>query len=275
LGEINQPTAVPELVGLVRGAQSTPAVKQAALHALQGYNQDEIGRQMAAAYPTFRDNAFVREAGLALFASRSSWAMEFLKEVEETKTIHTDDVPYHYARRFKLLQDPAVDSIVDRLWPEARLLSSSEKTDRINKYGQLLDSGNGDAVKGRMLFLSNCGACHRLHDEGGMLGPELTGYDRTDPDYLLLHTVDPNADIREGYEVQKIVTIDDRTLEGRIKSQDGGTVTIEPPLGGKSTTLSKNRIKEMEMQQTSFMPERIMETMSDQQIRDLFSYLSQ
>jgi putative heme-binding domain-containing protein len=123
--------------------------------------------------------------------------------------------------------------------------------------------------------LSNCGSCHQLNGEGGISGPELTGYDRSNPDYLLLHIVDPNADIREGYEVQRIVTTDGRILEGRLKTQSGGTITIEPPLGGKSTVLSQERIAEMEVQQTTYMPERILEPLSDQEISDLFAYLMQ
>jgi putative heme-binding domain-containing protein len=273
MGEISEPSSVPVLLQLVENGQSSPALKQTALHALQGYGKDEIGKRMAKAYPMFRHDAHVREAALALFASRSSWAEEFFKEVEGSRTIHKEDVPYHLARRFKLLEDPAIDKKVDHFWPEVSLANSSEKTEKINHYGELLSSGEGDAFNGRVLFLQNCGACHRLFDEGGMLGPELTGYDRTDPAYLLLHTVDPNAAIREGYEVQRIVTVDGRTLEGRMKMQSGGAVTVEPPLGGKPTTLSKDRIAEMEVQQTSFMPERLLESMTDQEILDLFSYL--
>lgn len=273
LGEINQPAVIPELIKLVKNGQSPAVVKQAALHALQGYDDEGIGKEMAKAFPAFRDNAYVREAALSLFAARAAWTMDFLAEVDQSKTINKNDVPYHLARRFKLLQDPAVDKMVDRIWPDARLVSSDEKTKKINHYGKILSSGKGDVVEGRMLFLTNCGLCHRLNGEGGILGPELTGYDRSNPEYLLLHTVDPNADIREGYEVQRIVTVDGRTLEGRIITQDGGTITLEPPLGGKSTTLSEDRIKEMEVQQTSFMPERLLEKLSDQEIRDLFSYL--
>lgn len=273
VGEINQAAVIPELIKLVRNGQSPAVVKQAALHALQAYNDEGIGQAIAKAFPAFRDNAFVRDGGISLFASRTPWAMDFLAEVDQSKTINKNDVSYHLARRFKLLQDPGVDKIVDRIWPDARLVSSEEKTDRINRYGKVISSGNGDLVEGRVLFLSNCGLCHQLNGEGGILGPELTGYDRSNPEYLLLHTVDPNADIREGYEVQRIVTVDGRTLEGRIKTQSGGTMTFEPPLGGKATTLSKDRIKEMEVQQTSFMPERLLETLTDQEIRDLFSYL--
>src|SRR5690606_12402312 len=56
MGETNLPSSVPVLLNLVKDGQNTPAVKQAALHALQAYPDDEIGQQLARAYPGFRDN---------------------------------------------------------------------------------------------------------------------------------------------------------------------------------------------------------------------------
>ena len=275
LGEINQDEVVPDLLNLVKNGQSSPIIKQTALHALQSYNQKEIGEQLSKAYPGFRDNVYVREAAISLFASRKEWAMDFFNEIEHPKTISPDDVDYHLARRFRLLQDEEINTRADRIWPNSKLLTSEEKTKRINAYGKLIGTGEQNVKKGRTLFLSNCGSCHQLNGEGGISGPELTGYDRSNPDYLLLHIVDPNADIREGYEVQRIVTTDGRILEGRLKSQSGGTITIEPPLGGKSTVLSQERIAAMEVQQTTYMPERILEPLSDEEVSDLFAYLMQ
>ena len=273
MGEIHQPLCIPVLLKLVEGGASA-ALKRTALHALQEYDSEEIGKAVARAYQGFRGDSYVRESALALFSCRKSWAMEFLKEVDETKTIHKDDVPDHLVKKFRLLQDPGIDKLVDKMWPHTRIVSADEKTKRINRYTKILRSGKrGDVAKGRELYLRNCGACHRLFNEGGTLGPELTGYDRLDIDNLLLHIVDPNADIREGFEVQRIVTVDGRIFEGRIKKQTGETTTFEPPLGGKPTTLSRDKIAEMQIQQVSFMPERLLDPMTDQEITDLFTYL--
>ena len=273
MGEVAVPKSMPILLKLVQSGQSTPGIKQAALYALQGFDDEDIGNRIARAYPAFRDVPFVREAGIAFFASRVPWALDFLKEIDDTKTISPDDVPYHLARRFRLLNDRQVDDYVDKLWPNSQLLSSAEKTERINDYEKMLTPIDGDLVNGHVLYMKNCGACHRLHQDGGLLGPELTGYDRSDLQYMLLHTVDPNADIREGYEVQRIVMKDGRVLEGRLKSQSGGSITIEPPLGGKAVTFSMDRVEEMEIMQTSFMPERILDDLTDQEVKDLFAYL--
>jgi putative heme-binding domain-containing protein len=273
MGEVNQPSCVPVLLNLVKRDGVSSALKQDALYSLQSYGSEAIGQELAKAYPAFRGDSYAREAAQALFACRASWALDFLREIDETKIIHSADVPDYVVKRFGLLQDQRVDKVVAKLWPDVRLLTAAEKNERIKKYTAASSTGKGDPAKGRMLFLNNCGACHRLFDEGGTLGPELTGYDRSNVPYLLLQIVDPNADVREGYEVQRIVTSDGRTLEGRIKQQSGGGVTLQPPLGGRSITLSKDKIASMEVQDVSLMPERILDPLSDQEIRDLLAYL--
>jgi putative heme-binding domain-containing protein len=273
MGEINQPACIPVLLNLVKRDGVSSALKQDALYALQAYGSDDIGQQLALAYPAFRGDSYAREAAQALFACRASWALNFLHEIDVTKVIHRADVPEYMVKRFTLLKDKRVDDLVAKVWPDVRLLTPAEKAERIKKYTAASSTGQGDPAKGRMLFLNNCGACHRLFHEGGTLGPELTGYERSNIPYLLLQIVDPNADVREGYEVQRVVTSDGRTLEGRIKEQSGGGVTLQPPLGGRTITLSKEKIASMEVQEVSLMPERILDTMSDQDVRDLLAYL--
>ncbi len=111
-----------------------------------------------------------------------------------------------------------------------------------------------------------------MFNEGGKIGPELTGYERSNVNYLLLNIVDPNADIREGYVVHRITTMDGRTLEGKILSRNGDNLTLQS-LAGKDIILSDTQIKEIKAQKTSIMPERILDRLSNQEIRDLFAYI--
>ena len=272
MGEITPDEAVSVLLALVNKDPST-ALKQNALHALQGYSSDEIGEKVAAFYPGIRADSYVREAAIALFATRATWANAFLNEIENTRVISPTDVPLHLAFRFTLLNDKTVKQKTETLWPGVKLSSASEKTDQINRLKSVLTKEKGDLVKGKSIYLDACGACHRMKEYGGNIGPELTGYDRKNVDYMLLHVVDPNADIREGYETYQIQTTDGRTLVGRISSQTGGTVELIPILGGRKTVLAEDKILTKEIQQVSSMPERLLSKLSDQEVRDLFSYL--
>jgi putative heme-binding domain-containing protein len=273
LGEINQPASVPVLLGMVEKSQSSGAIKQAALQALQRYDEAQIGEKIVEAYPNrLRADPHVRQAALALFASRPAWAQLLLDAIEKTRKISEDDVPEQLVRRLKLLNDPAVVATADRLWPQVRLANSSEKEGQMAQVSQALKAGPGDPVLGRPLFESRCGNCHRLFDRGGSLGPDLSGYDRSNLSYLLFNIVDPNADIREGYVNYHVTTVDGRALVGTITARSGGTITLQP-LGEESITLAAGQIKEMKAQQTSLMPERLLDNLTDEQIRNLFAYL--
>ncbi len=89
---------------------------------------------------------------------------------------------------------------------------------------------------------------------------------------MLANIIDPDAYIREGYEAYHITTTDKRSLLGTIKARSGSTVTVQL-LNGEQITLPANQVKEMEAQKISIMPERLLDELPDQQIRDLVAYM--
>jgi putative heme-binding domain-containing protein len=271
-GQTNQPESVPILLNIIESGKSTAAMKEASLLALQRYDVDEIGLRIVKAYPQFRGDTGVRNAALDLFASRTSWANELFTAISDTKRISKDDVPDQVARRLKQLNNPKINSLADKYWPNVKLSTSTEKNQAIAKYSKLIKSGTGDINKGRILYLANCGYCHRLFNEGGNIGPDLTGYERSNVNYFLLNVVDPNADIREGYGLHRFVTKDGRTLEGKLAASNGDTHTIQTQ-SGKEIILSVSQISEMKALPVSIMPERILNRLSDQEVRNLFAYI--
>ena len=272
MGQTDLSKSVPVLLKVVESSKSSGALKQTALHALQRYDVDEIGARVVKAFPQFRGDEGVRNAAIDLFASRAKWTLELLNAIEQTKRISKTDVSDQVARRLKLLNNPEIAKSVDKHWPNVKLATSSEKNEAIAKYMKLINSGNGDIQKGRALFMSHCGVCHKMLKDGGVIGPDLTGYERSNVNYLLLNIVDPNADIREGYVVHRVTTLDGRTLEGKIVARNGDALTLQS-LAGKETILSGAQIKEMKALPTSIMPERILDPLSDQEVRDLFAYI--
>ncbi len=52
---------------------------------------------------------------------------------------------------------------------------------------------------GRQLFQKHCATCHTLFGEGNKVGPDLTGADRKDLEFLVTSTVDPSAVVRKEY----------------------------------------------------------------------------
>jgi putative membrane-bound dehydrogenase-like protein len=281
-GEIKQPECVPVLLQLVENNQSSGAIRQASLEALSGYENPEIGSRVTAAYPDkLRHDPDVRSAALYLLVQRKTWAELLLNAIDrKTKpgekfiahTIDKADVPEPVARQMLLLNDLSISETVNRLWPGLGPATSAEKNNRINQIAQLLKSGTGDAKKGHVIFSNRCANCHRLFDEGASIGPELTGYDRKNLSDLLTNMVDPNAFIREGYETYHITTTDNRSLVGTLESKSGSTYTIKS-VSGERVILGLEQINKMVEQQTSTMPEGLLNGLTDQQMRDVFSYI--
>src|SRR5690606_10514419 len=101
--------------------------------------------------------------------------------------------------QMELYRVPEMDEIIRRHWPSAASkLSSGEKLAQMKRIKEVL-SKPGDARKGKAHYTQRCAACHTLFEHGGQLGPDLTGYDRSNLDFWLLAVLDPSIEIREGY----------------------------------------------------------------------------
>lgn len=273
LGEIAQPEAMPALLDIVDGSRSG-ALKQAALLALQSFNSDEAGVRVVRAYPDkLRDDYDVRESAMAFFSSRPNWSLQLLNAITKTHAVENTDVPEHTVRQMKLLGNKEVNETCDRLWPDVRLATTGEKNKIVERVNELTKLPGGDKKSGHPLFIAKCGTCHKLFNEGRNIAPDLTGYDRKNVSDLLNNIVDPSAYIREGYGTWHLTTIDGRTVIGTLRSRNDQSVTIQP-FTGEPVTLSTGRIKSLEAMETSMMPEKLLDGLSDKQVKDLFSYIT-
>src|SRR5262249_45235244 len=107
---------------------------------------------------------------------------------------------------------------------------------------------------------------------GGKVGPDLTGYERTNLEFLLTAIVDPSAGIREEFTNFALATADGRTLTGLIENQDTRTVTLRG-VDNRQTLVNPDEIAERAALPVSLMPDGLMAKLDDRQVRDLFAYL--
>jgi putative heme-binding domain-containing protein len=143
---------------------------------------------------------------------------------------------------------------------------------KIQHLGEVIRAGQGNPYSGQKLFNVACASCHTLFARGGKVGPDLTAYQRGDLDTMLLHIVNPSAEIREGYENMLIETKDERSLNGFLVERDANVVVLRGP-DGQNLTIDQKNIAELRAAGISLMPEGLLDTLNDQQVRDLFAYL--
>lgn len=273
LGEVSQYEAIPVLLNVVENSGSSGALKQGALLSLQNFDSAGIGAEVIKAYPDkLRDDYDVRESALAFFASRPEWSRQLLNAITQSHAVDKSDIPEHIVRQMKLLNDKNVSQLCITLWPEVRNATTEEINKIVDRVTVLTKSSDGNPQPGHPLFIARCGTCHKLFDEGRSIAPDLTGYDRKNIADLLANIADPSAYIREGYGTWHLVSKDGRTVVGTLRSRNDQTVTIQP-FTGEPVTIATNRIKTLEAMDTSMMPERLLDGLTDKQVKDLFAYI--
>ncbi len=129
----------------------------------------------------------------------------------------------------------------------------------------------GDQARGGELFKQQCGKCHRFFGEGGNIGPDITGAQRTNIDYLLENIVDPSASVSKDHQMHIIQTIDGRVITGLIESESERTLTIVS--GDHQISIPVEEVEIRQASSESIMPNELLQNMSDADIRDLFAYL--
>ncbi|HKI71476.1 MAG TPA: dehydrogenase, partial [Verrucomicrobiae bacterium] len=117
-----------------------------------------------------------------------------------------------------------------------------------------------------------CQQCHALFDAGGKVGPDLTGSNRADLDYLLQNIIDPNAVIPNEYRASTIEMKDGRSITCIVKQQDDKSVTVITQ--NETLVLPRNEIESVRQSELSMMPEGLLAPLQDQEVRDLLYYLS-
>lgn len=143
---------------------------------------------------------------------------------------------------------------------------------KIAAVEESLKKAPGSPYAGEALFEQRCASCHKLFFKGGNIGPDLTSYQRDDLGTMLISIINPNAEIREGYQFITVKTKDGRTIGGFQVDRDN-QVTVLRGLDGQDLTLRSEEIESVEPMGRSLMPEGLLEGLDEQQVRDLFAYL--
>jgi putative heme-binding domain-containing protein len=125
---------------------------------------------------------------------------------------------------------------------------------------------------GKAVFERECVACHRLDEKGNDIGPSLTTIRHRTPDDVMMHILDPNREVAQGF-VQYVVSTDDgRSLTGIIAEETATSITLKRAENVTESILRKN-IEEISNTGISLMPEGLEKKIQLQEMADLLMYL--
>jgi len=258
----------PDLPPTLQKLLNDPAMRTGALRALAAYDDPKTPSAVLQIYPNLAGQD--KNEALNTLTSRATFARRLLESVDKN-VIPRRDLTADVVRQLRNLKNPAIDAQVQKLWGVARE-SETEKLAEIARYKAMIQTkGVGDPPRGRAIFARTCQQCHILFDVGGKVGPDITGSNRSDLDYILQNIIDPNAIIPNDYRTSTLETKDERVITGIVTKQDDNAVTIVVP--GETIIVGRKDIKSLTQGDISMMPEGLLAALSETEVRDLLAYL--
>src|SRR5690242_18994695 len=110
--------------------------------------------------------------------------------------------------------------------------TSADKAVELKTFKQALNPAalsKADLPHGRQVFTKTCGTCHVLFNTGKQIGPDLTGSNRANLDYVLENVLDPSAVIGKDYQTTLVITSDGRTITRIVKQETPTAVPLQTP----------------------------------------------
>ena len=209
-----------------------------------------------------------RRVVVETLASRKPYARALVAAMGKGK-VAKEEIPSYVARNF---QSMLGDSF-EKVYGKAQAVSA-DKDKLIAKYKSMIlasDISKTDASKGRSIYQRTCAACHIMYGEGGKIGPELTGSNRSDLDYFLLNVLAPSYDVPEGYRMVTITSKAGQVSVGNVMEEDANKVVLN--MVGQQSVIAKSDIKNRVTSKISMMPEGLLLALKDHEILDLIKYL--
>ena len=262
LGQQNQ-----EASQLLKVLIDEPALTLSAIRGYAIVRNDEAPAVLISRYSKL--NAQHQRAVIETLASRKAYA-EALLEALKMNQIQPSAVPVQVARTLKNLLGKKFTDVYGAL-----PVVGAEREHLIKKYKNLCKPSAvaaADASRGRAVFQKTCAACHVLYGEGGKVGPELTGANRANLDYILLNSVYPSLDVPHAYRTVSVLTVDGRVVNGVLAEEDGTKIVLRTPEQPR-VVIAKEDIDFRKISPQSMMPDGQLDAMKPQEVIDLVKYL--
>ena len=267
LGEIQDDGPRETLLSLLSRSQE-PEIQRAALVAVRRFADLEVATRILAHYSILPpDEQTVAQATLV---SRPEWAPLVLDAIE-SGALPQGSVSAQAQAAMRRHDRPSLNRRIESLFP-ATLSKAPDRQARVRELVDQIGAAPGSPYRGRPLFLQRCASCHVLFHDGRAVGPELTSYQRDDLDSLLNAIVDPDFEIREGYEGVTLHLQDGRLQTGFIADRGSKVLTLRG-FDGSRTSTPLNQVQRVVPLGRSLMPGGLIDDLTDQQRRDLIAYL--
>jgi len=248
-----------------------PVMRGDALKSLAAIDHPPALEPVVAKFGTFTPAE--RRDAMSTLTSRASYASVLLDAVKANRIPQTE-LSADLVRQLRNLNDANLTKQIEEVWGVVRE-SAADRVALMARLKVVIANSHGSAPDrevGRAIFAKTCQQCHTLFGTGGKIGPDITGANRANLDYLLSNIVDPSSVMAKEYQPTILVTTSGRVITGIVKQASGlGLVAIQTP--EQLLEIPESDIEERNLSDKSMMPDDLLRTLSDREVRSLAAYL--
>ncbi|QDS92792.1 Cytochrome c [Roseimaritima multifibrata] len=196
----------------------------------------------------------------------------FLENIRQAAISHLDDATK--TSLGKILDKPEVRDPLADLEPR-EMVKQWHMDDLVDVLND--DEFAYDFEQGKQMFaVAQCYKCHRIGNQGGVLGPDLTGAGgRFSPKDLLTAVIDPNQSISDQYAATQFLTDSGQVIVGKIVNLSNNDIRVMTNMLDPSqlATVKSDELESVELSKNSMMPAGLLDSLTEPEIRNLMAYL--
>ncbi|QDU79312.1 Cytochrome c [Polystyrenella longa] len=260
----------PELVAVLLQLLDEETMRGPALVSLAAFENEAIPSEILSRFTKMP--LVDQQKAIGTLTSRPDYALKLLDAMEKEE-IERNALSAFYVRQILSHKQENLTKRLEEVWGTIGQTDEAkqEQIDSLTKLFTADNISNADASHGRLLFKLNCANCHQLFGEGSKVGPELTGSQRRNSEYLIQNMVTPNALVGKDFQMTTFSTTEGRVVSGIIISEENDIITLQTPT--EKLTLSTEDVEDRKTSSLSLMPEGLLKSLSEQDTLDLVSYL--
>jgi putative membrane-bound dehydrogenase-like protein len=268
-------------LGLAQGGEALKALlelasadvpvplKQETLRAVGHFEDDEVPSVFMSQWQKLPPE--LRTETIGLLVGRKKWAEALLDRLKKGP-LTKQDLSENDVRRVLAHNDAELTKKVESIWGKLREQTPAKVEEQLVKFRRQFADMPGDRKAGQAVFEKNCMVCHKLKGQGNEVGPDLTGANRRDIEYLLVNIIDPNRVVGKDYYTATVVDKSGRSISGLLAEDTPERVVLKGE-NAKLTVIPRTDIDAFQVEERSLMPEGLPEKMNDKDFRDLIAYL--
>lgn len=246
------------------------AVADAAIRALVSFDHKDTAKRLLKQMGALRDGN--RSLAIDTLASRESYALELIEAIDAGE-VDSRELAASQVRQLLALGNARIQKVLESKWgvvqetPEAKLAA----IERWKKELTQESLAGAKLEEGAALFKKSCATCHKLYGEGLTIGPDLTGANRSNLDYLLMNIIDPSSVVPKQFTTSVIALHNGRVITGVVVGETEKTITVQTDK--EQLTVATDDIEQRRNSGKSLMPDGMIDALTPDQVRDLFAFM--